>query len=155
MFTEKRPVCFWFFKLKLSSNFGGFGTKVGSTVYKNLKYIMKVLEIIKDPLNPGQTVLLSDNDVNDISIQRGCIFLHVICQLLFFILLEVWALYGAKKIIFMLHLVSHGYPKIQSISLHCCHVLFCNPKMLWHFFMGGLWTSFLEYRVSIIDEWIF
>ena len=101
------------------------------------------IEIWRFPLNPGQTVLLSDNDVNDISIQRGCIFLHVICQLLFFILLEVWALYGAKKIIFMLHLVSHGYPKIQSISLHCCHVLFCNSKMLWHFFMGGLWTSFL------------
>ena len=94
------------------------------------------IEIWRYPLNPGQTVLLSDNDVNDISILRGCIFLHVICQLLFFILLEVWALYGAKKIIFMLHLVSHGYPKIQSISLHCCHVLFCNPKMLWHFLLG-------------------
>ena len=32
------------------------------------------IEIWRYPLNPGQTVLLSDNDVNDISIQRGCNF---------------------------------------------------------------------------------
>ena len=135
----------------MSCKFGGFGTKVQvveSSIYKKLRMESHWQSFQKSQIHNvsfGNSERPAKSRSNCVIEWQWCkwhfyservYFLHIICQLLFFILLEVWALYGAKKIIFMLHLVSHGYPKIQSISLHCCHVLFCNPKMLWHFLWG-------------------